>query len=238
MPSGTEQKLIRKLRQRKYRWQEKLFIAEGPKVIADLVREGLEPLKAWSTELNSPYQAISEKDLQAISGFSTAHQSLAIFPFPRHSFGNAKRILILDGINDPGNLGTLIRTADWFGFEEIYCVTGTADVYNPKTVQSTMGSIARIKIAYADAQEIYDTLKDSHRLLSADMQGLSLGDFKQAPHKSIALVMGSESHGPSDFWKDKAEAITIDKDNSNSSIDSLNVAVAGAILMQNIVKLY
>jgi TrmH family RNA methyltransferase len=231
MPSGTEQKLIRKLSQRKYRWQEKLFIAEGPKVIADLVQEGLEPLKAWSTELNSPYQAISEKDLQAISGFSTANESLAIFPFPQHSFANARRILVLDGIKDPGNLGTLIRTADWFGFKEVYCITGSADVYNPKTVQSTMGSIARINIAYADAQEVYDTVKDSHRLLSADMQGLSLGDFKQAPEECIALVMGSESHGPSDFWKDKAQAITIEKTNSQSGIDSLNVAVAGAILM-------
>jgi tRNA G18 (ribose-2'-O)-methylase SpoU len=98
-------------------------------------------------------------------------------------------------------------------------------------VQSTMGSIARINIAYADAQEVYDTIKDSHRLLSADMQGLSLGDFKQAPEECIALVMGSESHGPSDFWKDKAQAITIEKTNSQSGIDSLNVAVAGAILM-------
>jgi TrmH family RNA methyltransferase len=234
MPSGTEQKLIRKLNQRKYRWQEKLFIAEGPKVIADLVSEGLEPVKAWSTELNSPYQPISEKDLKAISGFSTANESLAIFPFPMHSFNNANRILILDGINDPGNLGTLIRTADWFGFSEIYCITGTADVYNPKTVQSTMGSIARVNIAYADAQEIYETIKDSHRLLSADMQGQSLGELKQTADDNIALVMGSESHGPSDFWKAKTEAITIEKRNTQSGIDSLNVAVAGAILMERL----
>ncbi len=232
MPSGTEQKLLRKLKQRKYRWQEKLFIAEGPKVIADLVAEGLEPLKAWSTDLNSPYHSISEKDLNAISGFSTANQSLAIFPFPEHHFGLSQRVLILDGINDPGNLGTLIRTADWFGFSEIYCLPGTADIYNPKTVQSTMGSIARVNIAYADAQEVYEKLKVSHRLLSADMEGLSLEQLKQDAQDNIALVMGSESHGPSDFWQDKSQAITIAKTNSNSSIDSLNVAVAGAILMQ------
>jgi len=233
MPSGTEQKLIRKLKQRKYRWQEKLFIAEGPKVISDLISEGLEPVKAWSTEPNSPYQAISEKELKEISGFSTANESLAIFPFPNHVFGQSKRILILDGINDPGNLGTLIRTADWFGFTEIYCLSGTADIYNSKTVQSTMGSIARVNIAYADAQEVYDTLKDSHRLLSADMQGLSLVELKQDADESIALLLGSESHGPSEFWKDKAQAITIKKAQSDSAIDSLNVAVAGAILMQN-----
>ena len=234
MPSGTEHKLLRKLRQRKYRWQEKLFIAEGPKVIADLVSEGLEPVKAWSTELNSPYQAISEKELKEISGFSTANESLAIFPFPNHRFNHSQRVLVLDGINDPGNLGTLIRTADWFGFSEIYCLPGTADIYNPKTVQSTMGSIARVNIAYADAQEVYLTLKDSHRLLSADMQGLSYTELKLDGDEIFALIMGSESHGPSDFWKDKAQAITIDKANAHSSIDSLNVAVAAAILMHNI----
>ena len=236
MPSGTEQKLIRKLRQRKIRWQEKLFIAEGPKVIADLVSEGLEPIKAWSTELNSPYQVISEKDLAALTNFSTANQSLAIFPFPELGFSNSPRILILDGINDPGNLGTLIRTADWFGFKEIYCISGTADIYNPKTVQSTMGSIARIKIAYADAQELYDSLKDNYRLLSADMQGLSLTELKENSDQNIALVMGSESHGPSKFWQENTEAITINKANTESAIDSLNVAVAGAILMEHLAQ--
>lgn len=235
MPSGTEQKLLRKLKQRKYRWQERLFIAEGPKVIADLLAEGLEPVKAWSTELNSPYQTISEMELKEISSLSTAHESLAIFPFPSSDFGHSKRVLILDGINDPGNLGTLIRTADWFGFTEIYCLAGTADIYNPKTVQSTMGSIARVNIAYADAQEVYEKLKDSHRLLSADMQGLPLGDLKQDSQESIALLMGSESHGPSEFWAEKAQAITIEKGSTNSTIDSLNVAIAGAILMQNLV---
>ncbi len=236
MPSGTEQKLVRKLRQRKYRWQEKLFIAEGPKVIADLESEGLEPLKAWSTDLNSPYQTISEKDLAALSNFSTANQSLAIFPFPELDFSDSPRLLILDGINDPGNLGTLIRTADWFGFKEIYCTNGTADVYNPKTVQSTMGSIARIKIAYADAQELYDSLKDNYRLLSADMQGLSLAELKENSHQNIALIMGSESHGPSEFWQENTEAITIAKTNIASAIDSLNVAVAGAILMEHLAQ--
>ena len=236
MPSGTEQKLIRKLRQRKNRWQEKLFIAEGPKVIADLVSEGLEPIKAWSTELNTPYQVISDKDLAALTNFSTANESLAIFPFPELAFSNSPRILILDGINDPGNLGTLIRTADWFGFKEIYCTSGTADIYNPKTVQSTMGSIARIKIAYADAQELYDSLKDNYRLLRADMQGLSLAELKENSHQNIALVMGSESHGPSLFWQENTEAITITKANAESAIDSLNVAVAGAILMERLAQ--
>ena len=232
MPSGTEQKLLRKLKQRKYRWQEKLFIAEGPKVISDLVAEGLKPLKAWSTELNSPYQTISEKELKELSSLSTANQSLAIFPFPEQYFGQSSRVLILDRINDPGNLGTLIRTADWFGFSEIYCLPGTADIFNPKTVQSTMGSIARVNIAYADAPEVYKTLKESYTLLSADMQGLPIGKLSQDAHGKIALLLGSESHGPSDFWQDKTQAITIEKANAHSAIDSLNVAVAGAILMQ------
>lgn len=234
MPSGTEQKLIRKLKQRKYRWQEKLFIAEGPKLIEDLIQSGLTLQKAWSTELNTPYELISEKDLKALSSFSAPNKMLAIFKFPELDFSNNSRVLILDGINDPGNLGTLIRTADWFGFKQIYCTPGTADLFNPKTVQSTMGSIGRVAVAYADAQEILAQLKEGYRLLSADMQGLALSQFQRNPNDNLALVMGSESHGPSEFWQNNTEAITIEKTNAASEIDSLNVAVAGAILMQQL----
>ncbi len=231
MPSASSQKLVRKLQQRKHRWQERKFIAEGPKVVKDLLAAGLEPHFIWASDQFEGAELVAERDLQALSNFSTFNKVLAVFDFPDiPRSGRSERVLVLDRINDPGNLGTLIRSADWFGFEKIYCSKGTADVYNPKTVQSTMGSLARVEIDYREEDEIWDLLDSDYAFLVADMDGENAEDLSISKEK-IALVMGSESHGPSDFWKEKAQAITIRR-SANRSIDSLNVSVAGGILMQ------
>lgn len=228
MPSASAQKLVRKLQQRKYRWQERKFIAEGPKVVADLLESGLKAQFIWSTESFPGAEIASEKELAKLSHFSTFNQVLAVFDFPQFQKGKEGPVLILDRINDPGNLGTLIRTADWFGFSAVYCLNGTADVFNPKTVQSTMGSLARVPIIYGEAEEVYAELEQSHSFYCADMDGDNPKSIDPAP--SFALVMGSESHGPDTFWRDKSTVITIPKI-GQSSIDSLNVAVSGGILM-------
>lgn len=230
MLSASAQKLVRKLQQRKHRWQEQKFLAEGPKVVQDFIDEGLRPLFLWASEDFPGAELVDERELAKLSSFSTFNQVMGIFDFPQLSTAKDDRILVLDQINDPGNLGTLIRTADWFGFDQIICTKGTADVYNPKTVQSTMGSLARLAIHYRSQEEIWDNYNESHQLLRADMNGSPLEQIEFSSQK-LVLVMGSESHGPSDFWQDKTEAITISK-GSSSAIDSLNVAVAGGILMQ------
>lgn len=233
MLSTADRKLIRKLRQKKYRWQLEQFIAEGPKVVNDLLAAGLQPNKIFGTEVlaHSNFEQINEAELKEISDLTTPNQVLAIFSFPRKEVPAAGRCLVLDGINDPGNLGTIIRTADWFGFKKIYCLPGTADIYNAKTVQSTMGSLGRVGIEYTAPEALKAELSD-HQFVVADLPGLPLDRFQPKGDK-IALVMGSESHGPSDFWKEIAQAVTINKV-GNSAIDSLNVAVAAGVFMSNL----
>lgn len=230
MLSAKDQKLLRKLRSRKQRWAQQLFIAEGPKLIADLQASGLTAYKLWSTQAAAGEEAISEAELRAWSQLSTPHQQLAIFPFPRVELAPGGPCLILDAINDPGNLGTLLRSAEWFGFRQIFCTPGTADVYNAKTVQSTMGSIGRVAVHYREREAIAQNLRASHRLLCADMMAKPLGQYR-ADGRPPALVLGSESHGPDPFWRSAAEAYTIPKI-GDSPIESLNVAVAGSLFMQ------
>jgi len=231
MPSLSSQKLIRKLRQRKNRWSEELFVAEGPKLIKDLLDSGLKAQEIWSTKEWEGAKEISVQELGKLSHLSTANQALAIFPFPKVEISHNCSCLILDGINDPGNLGTLLRTADWFGFQRIICSPGTADIYNAKTVQSTMGSLARLRIDYLSVDDALSSLGE-HRIFVAEMVGQNFSEIELEDGTPIALVMGSESHGPSQGWLEVAEKITIPRP-ANSEIDSLNVAIAGGILMQH-----
>lgn len=231
MPSLSAQKLIRKLRQRKHRWQEQLFVAEGPKLVQDLLDSGLKAHSIWST-VDFPEAEFIEPDLlQKLSHLSSSNELIALFPFPVYKTQKLNRLLILDGINDPGNLGTLLRTADWFGFEKVICTNGTTDIYNAKAVQSTMGSLARLDIEYASIDGILDQYPE-HQFLVADMEGRPFHEMDASEIPALALVMGSESHGPSEEWLKRAEKITIAK-GSNSQIDSLNVGIAAGILMQH-----
>ncbi len=233
MPSNAERTLIRKLRQKKYRVEFNSFIAEGPKVVRDLISSGLKPTHLFSKMLASieAYNAspINEKDLKDLSSFENPDDVIAIFELPKlDKLELSQLVLILDRITDPGNLGTIIRTADWFGINTIYAVKGTADCFTPKVVQSTMGSIARVKMDYLEDLELFEKVED-RKLYYADMMGTSVNSFNTSKD-NIGLIMGSESHGVSDFWREKASAITIDKI-GGSQIESLNVAIAGAILM-------
>lgn len=232
MLSANDIKVLRKLRLRKHRWQQKRFSAEGPKVVGDLLKSGLQPLRLWSTAPQHwpGAEEISEAQLAQISNLTKPNEVLALFPFPHLAPTQKTPALILSALKDPGNLGTLLRSADWFGFGQIFCSPGTADVYNSKTVQSTMGSLGRVAVHYLPDHAIAEQLQATHRLLRADMQGLPLDQYS-GDGTPVALVLGSESHGPQAFWRSAAEAITIPK-RGNSQVESLNVAVAGSILMQ------
>lgn len=234
MVSTAQQKLIRKLRQKKHRYREKMFVAEGEKVIRDLLASGMQARLIISSRPLENLEAVEadEKLISALSSLATADGTLAVFPFPEIPKPAEDKVLILDDIRDPGNLGTIIRTADWYGFGTIYCVTGSVDCYNAKTVQSTMGSIARVAVHYASADEIL-AKTGTHRLLLADMQGSSIYEQNLKRDDKLALILGSESHGPSEFWKNYAEAITIPR-HSSSPIDSLNVAISAGIMMDRL----
>ena len=159
MLSKTRLKYIQTLGQKKFRDSEGLFIAEGPKVAEELLKEKevkireIFALEQWAGEYgilakNTTLSIISEVELEKISQLITPNQVLAVIEqFPLQPFKAEKNsfTLVLDDIRDPGNLGTIIRLADWFGISKIVCSTFSADIYNPKVVQSTMGSIARVK---------------------------------------------------------------------------------------------
>ncbi len=236
MPNVALKKRLRKLKQKKFRWQWQQFVAEGPKVVQDLLQAGLKADVILATQPTQypQAQAVSEAELQALTQLSTSNEVLAIFNFPKMTFQPELPFLVLDGINDPGNLGTLIRTADWFGLKQVVALPGTADVFNAKTVQSTMGSLGRVAVLYQEPQELFEKWKASHLWLKADMAGTPLTEFRP-PQQPWALVLGSESHGPSSFWDEKTQALTLPK-KGQSAIDSLNVGVAGSIFMHHLVS--
>ena len=148
MISKNQIKLIRSLELKKNRKREGLFVAEGPKVVGDLLRAGYLPHSIFSTREQPGAQLVTDDELQRISFLQHPQEVLAVMEIP-HVHPDAdltsasdRLALALDGVQDPGNVGTIIRIADWFGIDTIYCSQDTADVYNPKVVQATMGSLA------------------------------------------------------------------------------------------------
>ena len=164
MLGKSQAKYIQSLGQKKVRDEEGVFIAEGPKIVAELLASAnakiqqLYALPAWIKTNHQDCNGVElveadEKDLEKISQLTTPNQVLAIikkFDIPDHIQTKEAVSLVLDTIQDPGNLGTIIRIADWFGLEQIICSNDCADMYNPKVVQSTMGSIARVNVFYTD----------------------------------------------------------------------------------------
>jgi TrmH family RNA methyltransferase len=231
MLSHTQQSLLRKLLSRKHRWREGLFIAEGRKVVKDLLAAGMIP-KFLVAEEDSPWPPditvfLNSAELKKWSQLETADEVLGVFPFPEAKDNlSSEIVLILDEIRDPGNLGTILRTCDWFGVKQVICTKGTTDVLNSKSVQGSMGSIARVNVRYANAKEIISELADTRKIYCADMQGVPLNELK--PQYPLALVLGSETRGPSQIWKEHGEAITIP---SKGEAESLNVAIAGAVIL-------
>jgi RNA methyltransferase, TrmH family len=239
-------KYIQSLSQKKFRDNEGVFAAEGPKIINELLHANvielisLFGLKEWIAENSSLLKKISSEkiieinssELGRISFLSTPNQALAIFKKP--SFQNItfenKISLVLDNIQDPGNLGTIIRIADWFGVQQIICSKESADVFNPKTIQSTMGSISRVRVLYGDVKSFIN--KHSHLpLYAATLNGNNLYGMKRV--KEGLIIIGNESKGISEdilvLIKNK---ITIP---GSGNAESLNAAVATGIILSHLI---
>lgn len=234
MISKNQIKFIKQLELKKYRRREGLFVAEGPKVVGDLVESGFIPSLIFSTDkwivpCNIQQSVlVTEEELHKISFLQNPQDVLGIFeiPHPKLLHDNGL-ILALDGVQDPGNLGTIIRIADWFGISTIYCSSDTVDAWNPKVVQATMGSIARVDIIYTDLAEllakakvpIYGTLLDGENIYAHPLS------------RDGIIVMGNEGNGITE----NVRKLLTDKlliphfHNGNSHAESLNVAIATAI---------
>jgi RNA methyltransferase, TrmH family len=228
------------LGQKKFRQQERLFIAEGPKLVkelleadASMVKEVL-AVKEWIIENEKilgkiAVTEITETELERISQLTTPNKVLAIvrqFDEDKEITTKGKIILALDGIQDPGNLGTIIRTADWFGIEQIVCSPDSAELYNPKVVQATMGSIARVKVFYTDLHEWLAEQKNVG-IYATTLEGEDVSTVKKI--KEGIIVFGNESKGISpDILKLATVKLTIPK---KGKAESLNAAVASGVVL-------
>jgi len=232
MLSKNQIKLIKSLESKKFRKREGLFVAEGPKVVGDLLRAGYQPHAIFSTEPRPDAELITDDELHRISFLQHPQEVLAVFhiPTPQESSNfhlPADICLALDGVQDPGNVGTIIRIADWFGITHIYCSPDTADVYNPKVVQATMGSLAHVQITYCDlvpllrgaAVPVYGTLLDGQDI------------YQQPLSREGVIVMGNEGNGISPEVRQLvSHKLLIPNFNKNTeTAESLNVAIATAI---------
>ena len=235
MVSKNQIKLITSLQQKKFRQANQLFVAEGVKVIQELLQSNsvLEHLyvteNIFETVDSSKKTVISSADLQKISSLSTANNCLALFKIPSFQKINSDDLIVaLDDVRDPGNLGTIIRLCDWFGVKQIICSNETVDVYNPKVVQATMGSIARVNVSYIDLN-LY--LKESNQeIFGTFMDGKNVYQEK-LPAKGI-LVLGNEANGIcQEIEKLVSNRIAIPRFGAIKKTESLNVATATAIFL-------
>ena len=231
--SNNHQKLITSLSQKKYRQKHQLFIAEGVKVIEEFLKSSYEVEILFSTD---PYFSfldcfvqVTNQELKKISSLKTPNKVLALFKIPSEKKVNSSGLIVaLDTINDPGNLGTIIRLCDWFGVEQLVCSKETVDCYNTKVVQASMGSLTRVSTSYLNLPEYLKTV--SIPIYIADMNGVNIHKTKLPT--SAVLVMGNEANGISDTLKSLiSNKISIPRYGDSVQVESLNVATATAILL-------
>jgi len=240
----SQVKYIQSLGHKKYRDEEGAFIAEGPKLISELLKANNTALvdlfatKEWiesnSTLLSGkPHTEVKEQELKRISFLTTPNQVIGIFKkplFPEIKL-KGKITLVLDNIQDPGNLGTIVRTADWFLVDQVVCSEDCADIFNPKVVQATMGSISRVKTLYTDLQVFLKNYADIPQYATA-LEGENIFDIK--PIREGIIVIGNESKGISkELLKTIQHRITIP---GKGGAESLNAAVATGIVLSHIFK--
>jgi len=235
MVSKNQIKLITSLHQKKFRQANNLFIAEGVKVINELLRSNFELENIYATEALFPqiqqhkFTLINDNDLKKISALTVPNNCLAVFKIPELKSIKEKGLIIaLDDIRDPGNLGTILRLCDWFGIEQVICSEQTVDLYNPKVVQATMGSIARINVTYLDLNSYIKT--STLPVFGTFMEGENI--YKANLPKEGIIVMGNEANGISSAIEQGTKnRLTIPRFGNLQQTESLNVATATAIIL-------
>jgi len=226
-------KLITSLSQKKYRQKHKLFVVEGVKVVQEFLNSSYELDIVFSSDTDfsstDKFIEVTDQELKKISSLKNPNKVLAIFKIPNQInpiMGGL--ILALDSINDPGNLGTIIRLCDWFGIEQLVCSNETVDCFNSKVVQASMGSLTRVAVSYLDLKKYLQNA--SVPIFIADMDGLDV--YKTKLPESALLVLGNEANGISDEIKQLVTTkITIPRYGDFQQTESLNVATASAILL-------
>ena len=234
-------KYIKSLERKKGRKETGMFVAEGPKVVGDLLQvmpaQLIVATEKWidnQPPLPCEVILVSEDGLRKVSFLQHPQDVLAVFPMKpvnrirSEQFKNSL-ILALDDVQDPGNLGTIVRIADWFGIENIFCSPSSADVYNPKVVQATMGSIARVNVEYVDLVELIGSLPADFPVYGTFLDGENIYAQPLTPHGLI--VMGNEGNGISEQVEAQVNRRLLipNYPMGRTTTDSLNVAIATAI---------
>ncbi len=232
--SQKDIKFINALKIKKYRNKYSLFIAEGAKIIKELIAEGLEVINIYGTNDDfkefKQFVQVSDATLSKITALKNHHQYLAIVKIPSiplHLSAN-EWILLLDDIQDPGNLGTIIRTCDWFGIKKIVCSNGCVDAYNPKVVQASMASIGRVQIWEADLSNTIDSYP--YPVYGAVFNGKN---YKEQSFQTKGFILiGNEGHGIHPTLISKITfPVTIPK---IGQAESLNAAIATALIVDKL----
>ncbi len=248
MISRNQVKHIHSLKQKKFREIHRQFLAEGSKLVTDILESPYKivtiyALADWLRRnenilrlKNIPFTEISQGEMDRITALSSPSPALAIAEIPATPIIPATSIhdivLVLDDIKDPGNLGTIIRIADWFGIESVICSENTVDLYNPKVIQATMGSVARVSVAYFNLPEFLSSLDPVIKIYGTFPEGENIYSMKLDP-KGIILI-GSESSGISPEVVSKVtDKISIPYYTSaivRDHTESLNASIATAIV--------
>jgi len=234
MVSDKQIKIIKSLKLKKNRIKHNLFVAEGDKTILELITAGFNINSLYSINRqiegvkNSVIQ-LSKPELNKISNLSNPKNSLGVFEIPKPKKINYNKLIIgLDNINDPGNLGTIIRLCDWFGVEDLICSFDTVDCYNPKVVQASMGSISRVNITYLDLQKTLEN--NSLKTFGTYMQGDSIFEIDEI--KNGVILFGNEANGINpNLSKFIDKRLSIPRFGKLKKTESLNVANALSIVL-------
>lgn len=234
-------KIFSALKVKKFRQKYHLFIAEGSKIASELIAHHPHLIHslivlnddriAFDSEPSFDVYYTNEKNISRVTHFSSPPPIIAICNIKKYlaiqsDFSNDGFEILLDGLNDPGNIGTIIRTAEWLGFEKVLVTKSSIDLFNPKLITATMGSFFRMKIEIVEDLDTYHWKKP---LYGADMQGTSLQELKF--HRTGTLCIGNESHGLSPQIRKKIDQKIVISSASSNQAESLNASIAAGILM-------
>jgi len=254
MLSHNQIKYINSLKIKKFRQQHNAFIVEGEKGVSELLDSSLRTIKIFAIkewlENYSKYQKantieiqeITELELKKISDLVTPNQVLAIAGIPENEIQEATELnymmLALDGIRDPGNMGTILRTADWFGISRIICSSDSVDVYNPKVIQATMGSFGRVKVSHVNLSDFLNNIPKEVPIYGALLEGPDI--TKKTFTKPGIILIGSESHGISreliPFVNQPLHIPRFNVSEGKNHAESLNASIANGIICYEICK--
>ncbi|MDC3265493.1 RNA methyltransferase [Flavobacteriaceae bacterium] len=234
MLSKNEIKLIKSLKYKKQRYLNKMFVVEGEKSIFEFINSKFVLHKLFSIDISefsvNNVVRLSKSELEKISFLSNPNDHLAIFKIPNEKPVNKNNLLVgLESINDPGNLGTIIRTCEWFGVEDIVCSLDSVDCYNPKVVQSAMGSLSRVNITYLDLENFLNS--ESLNRFGTFINGESVYENKISTDNGI-VVFGNEANGISSNLRSLIDVeLTIPRFNNKSYPESLNLSNSLGIIL-------